>query len=289
MNPLRPIRRACLTLACLLPASVWGGYFPMYASWPQPGGAGSPITLTYSYSKLLDGSMASGAGIPISASVLKSAFEQAFADYTAILPIHFVEVADAGPLPETGQYDSAGLTDIRIGQVAHIDDANAYAYFPMNTEISGLAGDIVFNAERFGFGWTATLFYAVAQHELGHTLGMGHSVEGAPGDTLLVIEGSIYVGPLFPLDAGMAVALQGVYGAGTGSVTPLSPVPEPAGWISMLAGLALVVWRRSWKLSRFRRSPPAAAVAGNATHSDVRHVPQRPPAGYATLFGNHHD
>lgn len=29
----------------------------MYASWPQPGGAGSPITLTYSYSSLLDGSI----------------------------------------------------------------------------------------------------------------------------------------------------------------------------------------------------------------------------------------
>jgi hypothetical protein len=288
MNPLRPIRRACFALACLLPASVWGGYFPMYASWPQPGGAGSPITLTYSYGNLLDGSMASGAGVPISASVLKSAFEQAFADYTAILPIHFVEMADAGPLPETGQYDPAGLADIRIGQVPHIDDANAYAYFPMNTEISGLAGDIVFNAGRFGAGWSATLFYAVAQHELGHTLGMGHYVESEPGDTLPEIEGSPYEGPLFPLDAGMVVALQGVYGAGTGSVTPLSPVPEPAGWISMLAGLAIVGWRRMRRLNP-RRLPDSTTQTCPAAHIDSRHAPRHLPAGYATLFGNPHE
>jgi len=47
----------------------------------------------------------------------RAAFEQAFADYAAFLPIHFVEMADAGPLPETGQYDPAGLPQIRIGHV----------------------------------------------------------------------------------------------------------------------------------------------------------------------------
>jgi len=239
----RTIRSAGFVLACLLSASAWGGYYPMYASWPQAEGASSPITLTYSYSNLLDGSIATRAGVPLSIDTLKGAFEQAFADYAAFLPIHFVEVIDAGPLPETGQYDPYGLADIRIGQVANIDDANAYAYFPKNPETSGLAGDIVFNAQRFGLGWTAAFFYSVAQHELGHSLGMGHYVSSDPAAAANLAL-SAYTGPVYLLDDETIAAMQGVYGAGIGSVTPLTAVPEPATWASLLAGLMLVAWKR---------------------------------------------
>lgn len=239
--------RALFALACLFSGTAWAGHYPMYASWPQPGGSGSAITLTYSYDNLLDGGIADRWGTPLPADDLRAAFEQAFSDYAAILPIHFVEAADAGPLPESGQYDPAGLPDIRIGHVPHIDDANAYAYFPMDTDISGLAGDIVFNAQRFGFGWTTAFFYGVAQHELGHTLGMGHYVDSdAPVEGELAY--SVYTGPVYPLNEGTIAALQGVYGAGTGSVTPLSAVPEPKAWAMLLAGLSLVVfWKRTFK------------------------------------------
>lgn len=240
------LRSAGLALACLLSGPAWGVYYPMYASWPQAGGPGSQLTLTYSYSNLLDGSMATRAGIPLATDALKGAFEQAFADYAAFLPIHFVERADAGPLPETGQYDPTGLADIRIGQVAHVDDANAYAYFPMHTESSGLAGAIVFNAGRFGAGWTLSFFYAVAQHELGHSLGMGHYIDDDPLASSVLAHSS-YTGPLYPLDEGTVAALQAVYGAGSGSVTPLSAVPEPATWASLLAGLSLIAWKRTRK------------------------------------------
>lgn len=239
---------AGLGIACLLSAAAWGGYYPMYAGWPQPGGPGSALTLTYSYDNLLDGAIADRWGMALPAADLRGAFEQAFSDYAAILPIHFVEVADAGPAPETGQYDPAGLADIRIGQVPHIDGANAYAYFPMFTETGGLAGDIVFNALRFGYGWTLSFFYAVAQHELGHSLGMGHFVDGGEGEGGLGQDAG-YAGTLYPLDDGMIAALQGVYGAGVGSVTPRSPVPEPESWAMLLAGLSLVTWKR------FRRKP----------------------------------
>ncbi len=233
------VRRIGIALACLLPSAAWGGYYPMFATWPQPGGPGSPITLTYSYSNLLDGSLATRAGVPLTVEVLKGAFERAFQDYADILPIHFVELADAGPPPETGQYDPTGLPQIRIGQVSHVTGANAYAYFPMHTETSGLAGDIVFNARRFGAGWTSTLVYGVAQHELGHSLGMGHYVDATPGE-LGPSAQSTYEGPLFPLDELMVAALQGAYGAGSGSVTPLAAVPEPATWLLLGAGLLLV-------------------------------------------------
>lgn len=239
MQSRRATQGVGLALACLLSGAVWGGYYPMYASWPQPGGPGSALTLTYSYVNLLDGGIANRQGTPLALEDLRDAFEQAFADYAAILPIHFVEVVDAGPPPESGQYDPAGLADIRIGHVPHVDGANAYAYFPMFTETSGLAGDVVFNAGRFGYGWTLSFFYAVAQHELGHSLGMGHYVDGDdPGGGIGLDAG--YAGTLYPLDEGMIAALQGVYGAGVGSVTPLSPVPEPATWGTLLAGLSLV-------------------------------------------------
>ena len=240
LRVVRALRHAaaCSLIALGMAAPASAGHFPMHAAWAQPDGPGSAITLTYSFSNLLDGSLldaATGSLLPV--SLLRSAFELALWDYAAVLPIHFVEVNDSGPLPETGEYDPAGLADIRVGLVAHISDANAYAYFPFSPA-SGLAGDIVFNAGRFGAGWTPLWFYAVAQHELGHSLGMGHYDSGdAPAQL------SAYEGPVFALDGEMVSALQGVYGSGTGSVTPLSAVPEPPAWATLLAGLGLVAAR----------------------------------------------
>ncbi len=240
----RHLHRATI-LTCLISGSAWGGYYPMYASWDQPDGSGSEITLTYSYSNLFDGGIVSAAGQSLTADIMRSAFEQAFADYAAVLPINFVEVADHGPLPETGQYDPTGLADIRIGVVPHVDDANAYAYFPQDTSTNGLAGDIVFNGQRFGLGWSQIWFYAVAQHELGHSLGMGHYINE---DALAnMTANSAYTGPILPLDNMMISALQNVYGAGIGSVTPLSAVPEPGTWAFLLTGLAMLSFNRERK------------------------------------------
>lgn len=231
---------ACLTVS----GTAWGGYYPMYASWDQPNGIGSEITLTYSYSNLFGGGIVDSAGQPFSIDILRSAFEQAFTDYAAVLPIHFIEVADTGPLPETGEYDPIGLADIRIGVVPNVGDANAYAYFPQNTEISGLAGDVIFNGDRFGFGWSPVLFYAVAQHELGHSLGMGHYINSDDSENL-TLSNSAYAGPIFPLNSMMISALQNVYGVGVGSVTPLSatPVPEASTWALLLVGLSPLLFR----------------------------------------------
>ncbi|MCQ9373966.1 PEP-CTERM sorting domain-containing protein [Methyloversatilis sp. XJ19-13] len=239
--PLRQLVGALTLAGLFVAAPASAGHYPMYASWAQPDGPGSDLTLTYSFSNLLDGGLRDAAGVALPVSVLRSAFEQALSDYAAVLPIHFVEQTDGGPMPETGEYDPAGLADIRVGLVAHISDANAYAYFPFSPA-SGLAGDIVFNAGRFGAGWTPLWFYAVAQHELGHSLGMGHYDSGdAPAAAPAQL--SVYEGPVFALDGEMVSALQGVYGSGTGSVTPLSAVPEPHAWATLLGGLGLVAAR----------------------------------------------
>lgn len=225
----------------LFSGTAVAGYFPVFSTWSQPDGLGSQITLTYSYSNLFDGSIkdfATGEAIP--ETVLRSAFEIAFQDYANFLPIDFVEVLDTnGPLPETGEYNPAGLADIRIGQVAHVDGANAYAYFPL--EGSGLAGDVVFNAGRFGSDWPTTLFYGVAQHELGHSLGMGHFIADDPLDFSVAAQNSGYTGPLFPLDTRIIEALQGAYGVGTGSV---SPIPLPASFWLFASGLIFLFSRK---------------------------------------------
>jgi matrixin len=237
------LKKITICLIFLAWSSVsFAGYFPMFSSWEQPGGPGSPITLTYSYSNLFDGNIINSAtGDPMSTSLLRSMFETALWDYASVLPIHFIEINDYGPLPETGDYDPVGLADIRIGQVPHVDGANAYAYFPTDVlyadfgdnPVNGLAGDIVFNAQRFGSDWSEILFYIVAQHELGHSLGMGHFVDGDPHEEDLSLEESTYEGPVIPLSSDMVIALQGVYGAGVGSVTP---VPLPAAiWLFTIA------------------------------------------------------
>lgn len=229
-----------LLLLVLAAGSAEAAYFPMYSRWPQPAGPGSAIELSYSYVNLLNGDIRDArSGQPIGTDLLRGAFEAALWDYAAILPITFREVDDAGPTPEHGEYDPTGLADIRIGQVTHIDGANAYAYFPLTD--SGLAGDIVFNAERFGNDWSLPLFYGVAQHELGHSLGMGHALNAA--DTGGDGQQLTYNGPLFALQGDMIRALQAVYGAGQGNVIPLAPaaVPLPvAAWLMSL-GLSLLV------------------------------------------------
>ena len=245
MHRLKHVCYATL-LACTLSGNAWAGYYPMYASWEQPNGPGSDITLTYSFSNLFNGDVVDAQGQPFSVDIMRSAFEQAFSDYATVLPIHFIEVADAGPLPETGEYDPTGLADIRIGVVPAIDDANAYAYFPQDITTSGLAGDVVFNGERFGLGWSPIFFYAVAQHELGHSLGMGHYInDDAPSETTFA--NAAYNGPILPLNSLTISALQAVYGAGTGSVTPLSAVPEPVSSALWLAGLSLCFVSRERK------------------------------------------
>jgi hypothetical protein len=222
----RCIARALTAGLLAATSSAMADYFPIYSTWNQPGGPGSAVGLTYSYSNLLDGSLVNRmTGQSFHGELLRNAFETALRDYSAILPISFLEIQDLGPLPETGQYDPAGLADIRVGVVPSVAKANAYAYFPNDNGADGLAGDIVFNAMA---PWTPSFFYGVAQHELGHALGMGHAVPENAASFQEANQAAGYDGPIFPLAPDAIGALQAAYGIGSGMVVPLSPVPEPS-------------------------------------------------------------
>jgi hypothetical protein len=204
--------------------------------WSQPGGRGTPITITYSYSNLLDGGMNG-----VTVAQLKAAVQEALSRWAAVAPLNFVEVPDSGPAPSQVEYNGTGKPMIRFGH-KHIDgpyNVLGYGYYPGPTS-SGLAGDITFDDSE---NWSVNPangidFIEVAEHEIGHAIGMAHEPPPSQGGVNAImnpIYGGRFHGPgtsfLFQDDIN---GIQALYGAGHGSVKPLgSPsTPQPAGDVS---------------------------------------------------------
>lgn len=146
------------------------------ASWPQPGGRGRPVNITYSYSNILDGSLNG-----ITPTQIQNAVEEALSVWAEVAPLVFTEVADSGPVPDSNEtsYPASGTPNLRFGQ--HEFDGSggvlAHAYFPLNTSTAGLSGDLHFdNGENWSTapGPTVIDFLEVCVHEIGHTLGLNH-------------------------------------------------------------------------------------------------------------------
>lgn len=159
----------------------WGG-----------GALGQPITITWSI-------IPDGTPIPTNSAIGDqpggSAFEsflafvfgsvdagkqkvrQAFAEWSAVSGINFVEVADDGaafPASPGVLNGGTGRGDIRVGMKYFLNGLNsvlAYAYFPDN-------GDVVFNASAKDSYNTGPNDYRAFRntlaHELGHALGLLH-------------------------------------------------------------------------------------------------------------------
>ena len=201
--------------------------------WPQLGGPGSDVFVTYSYSNLLDGNF-----LLLDTAHLRAATEEAFAVWASVAPIHFIERADAGPPPSDAPYASADHPQIRIGHQVMAE--LAHAYFPHDA--NGLGGDVHVDS---GVPWTIGdghwNFLEAITHELGHALGLPHELARTaimnpsyPQHRFHGL-GSAF---LFPADV---EAIQALYGAGRGSVQPaghLSPVPEPTALLLAATGLA---------------------------------------------------
>ncbi|MEM8865799.1 MAG: matrixin family metalloprotease [Planctomycetota bacterium] len=214
--------------------------------WPQPGGDGTPVTVTYSYNNLLDGGLLDPAGDPLPADFLRESVEEALNVWASVVPINFVEVPDEGGPVSTRSYPDGQFGQIRFSH-RYINGpdppvgnpiAKALAWYPGVN--NNLAGDVHYdNADRWQeVGTTRNPdILGATVHELGHTLGLGHDTN--PDANMYWIF-TRTAGPgtgtalLHPSDI---AGVQSIYGAGVGSVTPLVTVPEPGA--AMLAAMLL--------------------------------------------------
>lgn len=196
------------------------------AKWPQPGGLGSAVTITYSYSNLLNGDM-----IGLTPEELKAAVEESFAVWASVAPLHFVEQEDSGPAVNDDTYAADSHPQIRIGHHQFDGAAGptlAHAALPYDIN-EGDAGDLHFDNEEDWSGADGGRFLETALHELGHTLGLDHefTIDAIMNPTI----GNRFdgLGTAYLLEDDIN-GIRDIYGEGVGSVTPLEeedPNEEP--------------------------------------------------------------
>jgi hypothetical protein len=229
--------------------------------WPQPGGPGTPVVLTYSFSNLLDQTFPGA----LTETDIRASTTEAFGLWSQYAPLHFFERPDSGPAPSDRDYAPGTHPDIRMGH-HFIDDETmlAHAFLPLNTDESGLSGDIHLNAMRtfawsVGGGFPAIDFLEVITHEIGHALGIGHILYA---DAIMQpFPNHRFRGPgTAYLLAPDIRAIRSLYGSGIGSV---QPVPEPSTMLLLATGLAAAVLRRTAS----RRSPPRWCSDAPREHS----------------------
>jgi hypothetical protein len=157
----------------------------------------------------------------------KPAIEAAFAAWSAVANITFVEVLDNG-----FAFNAAGAVgDIRLGGHAFDGPGGvlAHAFFPPVNGVSA-AGDIHFDiAEtwKIGFGGPGFDVFQVTAHEVGHSIGLDHT--GVPGSLMGPFYTEAFSGP----QADDIAGAQFIYGAAI--------VPGAGSLVLVVVGFGAVV------------------------------------------------
>lgn len=217
--------------------------------WPQPGGKGSPVTISYSYQNMFDGDLRMPGGQPLPNSLIRGSIEEALGLWASVAPLHFVEVPDDGT-PIDGGYPSGQFGQIRFRHV-YINGpdipgqqpiAKAQAYYPYPG--SNFGGDVEFDhGDRWQEVGTLPVpdVLGAATHEIGHALGLAHTDNPqANMYWIFTRRAGPGTGALHPDDI---AGIRAIYGSGLGSVTPLA-VPEPAAFLLAVSALSIITMRR---------------------------------------------
>jgi Matrixin/PEP-CTERM motif len=215
--------------------------------WPQPGGTGTAITLTYSFQNMFDGGIrgpgavpdANGVfqpdGPPLPNDLIKRSIEQALGLWASVAPINYVEVPDSDASHGQIRFRHIYIngTDPPVGDPI----AKAQAYYPGSSDING---DVEFDhSDPWQAVGTTHIpdILGAATHELGHTLGLAHS-DDSNAVMYWIFQRFQGLGTGH-LSADDIAGIQSIYGAGRGTVTPLG-VPEPGSLILAVLGAVLV-------------------------------------------------
>jgi hypothetical protein len=194
------------------------GYSIGGAAWP-----GSPVTLNYSYVNMFDGGLKMPDGNPLSNQLIRGSIEESLRLWSSVAPLNFVEVVDDG-LPHTNQFR---FRHIYINGPDPPPPASPVAKAQATCIGNGFACEIQFdNSDRWQEMGTLPNpdVLGASIHEVGHILGLHHtSIAGENMYWIFHRFQGLGTGQLFPDDI---AGIQAIYGAGSGTVTPL--VPEPA-------------------------------------------------------------
>ncbi len=132
-----------------------------------PSVAADPVTITYSYSNLFEGGLATAAGFE--PYEMLQAVEEGLSLWSQVVPLTFVETIDSGPPVSDSQYLAASHPQTRIGHHDLAGNVLAHAYYP---GFGGLSSDL--HLDSSNRRWSESLFLTVVTHELGHTIGVDH-------------------------------------------------------------------------------------------------------------------
>ncbi|WPB84175.1 matrixin family metalloprotease [Sediminicoccus rosea] len=152
------------------PFVTFGGKWGSSQSFGTPGG-------TVTWSLVGAGVSTTSLGFYLGGSVSLAGFlgfdyvsvlHRAFAAWSAIANINFVQVGDGGGAVGRG---TVGTIRIAGGYIDGDSGTLAQAFSP---SFSALGGDIVFDSSEIDL-WDTSSFLAVATHEIGHAIGLNHT------------------------------------------------------------------------------------------------------------------